>query len=107
MRPVTAESGFTGNGECVFYVYILHSLKDNEFYTGYTADLKRRINEHLTGRGGKTTSNRLPLKLIYYEAYINEQDAKGRELFLKSGSGKRYLSKQLKNYLRNNISKSE
>jgi putative endonuclease len=87
----------------MFYVYILHSLKDNGFYTGYTADLKRRINEHYSGQGGRTTSIRLPLKLIYYEAYINEQDAKGRELFLKSGSGKRYLKKQLKNYLNNDV----
>jgi len=80
------------------YVYILRSLKDNKFYTGYTSDLKRRISEHNSGIKS-STSYRLPLRLIYYEAYINQKDALGRELFLKSGSGKKYLRKQLKNYL--------
>ncbi len=32
-----------------FYVYILKSEKDNKFYTGYTSDLKRRIDEHNSG----------------------------------------------------------
>ena len=84
----------------MYYVYILYSLKDNQFYTGYTGNLKRRLKEHISG-WEKSTESRLPLKLIYYEAYINKQDAKGREIFLKSGSGKRYLKKQLKNYLAN------
>jgi putative endonuclease len=84
----------------LYYVYILHSLKDKEFYTGYTENLERRINEHNLGYE-KATKNRLPLRLIYFEAYINKKDAKGREEFLKSGSGKRYLKKQLKNYLQN------
>ena len=84
----------------MYYVYILYSLKDNQFYTGYTGNLKRRLKEHISG-WEKSTEYRLPLKLIYYEAYINKQDAKGREIFLKSGSGKRYLKKQLKNYLAN------
>ena len=38
-------------------------------------------------------------KLIYYEAYIEKRDAIGREKFLKSGSGRKYLNKQLRNYL--------
>lgn len=84
----------------MYYVYILYSLKDNQLYTGYTGNLKRRLKEHISG-WEKSTKYRLPLKLIYYEAYINKQDAKGREIFLKSGSGKRYLKKQLKNYLAN------
>ena len=82
----------------MFYVYILHSLKDNKFYTGYTADLKRRVKEHFWGLE-QSTKYRLPLKLIYYKAYLSKRDAEGRELFLKSGSGKRYLKKQLIHYL--------
>ena len=82
------------------YVYLLQSLKDQDLYTGYTSDLRRRFREHT---GGKVTStrDRRPLKLIYYEAYLLEADAKGRERFLKSGAGKRYLRKQLKHYLQN------
>lgn len=47
----------------------------------------------------KSTKFRKPLELIYYEAYLNSNDALGREKFLKSGSGHRYLTKQLKNYI--------
>ena len=43
-----------------------------------------------------------PWRLIYYEAYTIKEDAINREKFLKSGSGKRYLDKQLKEYFKNN-----
>jgi hypothetical protein len=43
--------------------------------------------------------NRGPFLLIYYEACLNEQDAKGRERYLKSGMGKRYLKNRLKRFL--------
>jgi len=85
----------------MFYVYILHSELDNKLYTGYTGDLERRISEHSSGKVA-STKDRRPLKLIYYEAYLSEEDAKGRELFLKSGSGKNYLKKQLQHYFREN-----
>ena len=38
--------------------------------------------------------------LIYYEAYLEEADALGRERFLKSGGGRRFLKNQLRNYLK-------
>ena len=81
------------------YVYILLSGKDGKFYTGSTKDLKRRINEHNSGRVD-STKDRLPLKLLYYEACIDEIDARAREKYLKSGMGKRYIRNRLKNYLK-------
>ena len=33
----------------MFYVYLLHSAKDNGFYIGYSTDLKRRLSEHTRG----------------------------------------------------------
>jgi hypothetical protein len=39
-----------------------------------------------------------PLRLIYYQASVSREDAEGRERFLKSGEGKRFLDKQLKHY---------
>ena len=83
----------------MYYVYVLESLKDNRFYIGYSDNLKVRIKLHNAG-GVTATKNRRPLKLTYYEAYLNQADAKGRELFLKSGSGHRFLKKQLTNYLK-------
>jgi len=38
--------------------------------------------------------------LIYYEAYTEREDAEGREKFLKSGAGRRFLRAQLRHYLR-------
>lgn len=81
----------------MFFVYVLRSKKDKELYIGYSSNLKERLKTYIDGRV-ISTKNRRPLILIYYEAYINMQDAKKREVFLKSGSGHRFLKNQLKNY---------
>jgi len=82
----------------MYYVYVLFSEKDNKFYIGYTNNLDRRVNGHLKG-GVSSTKNRLPLKLIYYEACLNQKDATHRERYLKTTYGKRYLRNRLKCYL--------
>ncbi len=82
----------------VHYVYILRSLKDRNLYTGYTTNLRKRIADHNAGKA-PSTRHRRPLRLIYYEAYLSPKDAKAREAFLKSGSSKRYVRKQLRNSL--------
>ena len=83
----------------MYYAYLLENLGDKSWYIGSTSDLKRRIKEHQTGSGGRTTRIKKNWHLIYYEAYLDKRDAVGREKFLKSGSGRKYLKKQLKNYL--------
>lgn len=82
----------------MYYTYLLESLKDKSWYIGYTANLKIRFTKHNEGRN-KATKNKMPWELIYYEAYANRLDAKKREIFLKSGSGRKFLKKQIKNYL--------
>jgi len=81
----------------MFYVYLLYSLHDKGFYIGYTKNIEERILRHNNNGEVASTKNRRPLKLIYCEAYINKADAKGREVFLKSGAGRRFLKKQLIN----------
>jgi len=81
------------------YVYLLHSAKDNGFYIGFSTNLKRRLAKH-TQRAAFATKSRGPWKLIYYEAYIKREDAEGREKFLKSGAGRRFLRAQLRHYLK-------
>jgi putative endonuclease len=81
----------------MYFVYVLHSLEDKKLYIGFTTDLSRRLAKHFQGEV-EATRHRLPLHLIYYEAYCNKKDARGREKFLKGGSGHRYLKKQLKYY---------
>ena len=80
----------------MYYVYILLSLKDNNLYTGFTRDLRKRIEYHNAGKS-IATKGRLPVKLIYYESYCNEKDARKREKFLKSGRGREIIKKQLEN----------
>ena len=81
-----------------FYVYVLFSLKDRNLYTGFTTDLKRRLRQHTLGEVTSTTHRR-PLKLVHYEYFIDEKDAKAREVFLKSGFGRGQLKKSLQNTL--------
>jgi|TARA_B100000315_G_C14536251_1_gene568605 putative endonuclease len=82
----------------MYYIYILQSEKDKRFYTGYTSDLKKRITEHNSKKVG-STKDRQPLKLLYYEACLNQQDATHREKYLKTAWGKRYIKQRLKKYL--------
>lgn len=80
------------------YVYVLSSKKDDKWYTGCTRDLRKRLAEHQTGRGGYTKS-RSPFSIIYYEACRDEKDAFAREKYLKTGMGRRYLKNRLKRFL--------
>ena len=81
-------------------VYVLENKNDKFWYIGQTDNLKRRIQEHNSKQGGRTTKIKSgKWKLIYAEAYIDKRDAIGREKFLKGGSGRRYLNKQLAHYL--------
>jgi putative endonuclease len=85
------------------YVYVLRSVRDHGFYIGYTSNLRTRL-QHSEGNSF-ATSYRGPWKLIYYEAYLEQADALGREKYLKSGAGRRFFQSQLKNYLRKHPSK--
>jgi putative endonuclease len=78
----------------MFYTYILKSKKDGKFYTGSTKDLRKRLKQHNDGLS-TYTKGRGPFEIIYYEACLLEDKAKSRELFLKSGMGKRYLKNRL------------
>lgn len=82
----------------MYYVYVLKSEVDLQMYVGYTKDLKNRIQQHNEGLV-KSTKNRRPLNLIYFEACLNQQDATHREKYLKTSWGKRYIKSRLKNYL--------
>lgn len=90
----------------MYWTYLLENQNDKSWYIGYTSNLKKRLTEHQGGYGSQTTSRgakqrgeALRWELIYCEGYKNKKDAEGRERFLKSGSGRRFLKKQLVNYL--------
>jgi putative endonuclease len=81
-----------------YYIYVLQSERDKHFYTGYTDNINRRLKEHQEGKV-QSTKNRRPLKLIYWEGCLNQQDATRREKYLKSAWGKRYIKSRLQQYL--------
>lgn len=81
----------------MYYVYILRSKKDNKLYSGYTNNLIVRFKLHNSGKVD-STSHRRPFKLIYYEAYLHQQDATLREKFFKTRWGRNFLRRVLKNY---------
>jgi len=82
----------------MYYVYVLKSKKNGRLYTGYTNDLRKRFNEHNQSKS-TYTKTKGPYVLIYYEACLDKDDARSRELYLKSGKGKRYLKTRLKRFL--------
>ena len=82
----------------MYYTYVLHSEKDKGLYTGTTKNLELRFEQHNKGLV-KSTKQRTPLRLIYYEACLDQDDAIRREKYLKSYHGKMFLKNRLKSYL--------
>lgn len=82
----------------MYYVYVIQSKKDKKLYTGFTNNLRKRFLEH-NGQKVRSTKSRGPFILIYYEASLDEYDARSREKYLKSGMGKRYIRNRIKRFL--------
>jgi len=82
----------------MYYVYVLESQKDGNFYIGYTSNLRNRVDMHNRGQVQSTRSRR-PLRLLYYEACLRQEDALHREKYLKTTYGHRYIRNRLKHYL--------
>ena len=64
------------------YTYIV-KCSDETFYTGWTNDLEKRIDMHNSGKGAKYTKARLPVELVYYEAFDTKEEAMSREWHIK------------------------
>ena len=80
----------------MYKVYILKSLKDKKTYVGYTSDFKERLLQHNSGKVA-ATKYRKPLELLFSESFKIEKDAKSRELWWKSSSGRRKLKEYFDN----------
>lgn len=77
-----------------YFVYILKSLKDGNLYTGITNNLDRRLYEHNLAYKNSTKS-RVPFKMIYSEECLNRIEARKREKYFKSGSGREYIKNNI------------
>ncbi len=84
----------------MFYAYIIksQSQKNDKWYTGSTNDLQKHLKQHNDNRL-TYTKGQSPWGLIYYEAYLNDEDSRSREKYLKFNMGKRYLKIHLRHFL--------
>lgn len=62
--------------------YVLECA-DGSYYSGSTTDLIRRVCEHNQGKGSKYTRSRLPVNIIYFEAYPDRSSAQKAEAAFK------------------------
>jgi putative endonuclease len=83
-------------GTKMYSVYVLYNPESKRIYIGYTNNLKRRISEHMKSNLSHRNKN---FMLIFYESFIDKQDAIKRESYLKSSKGKISLRNILKNTL--------
>jgi putative endonuclease len=72
------------------FVYVLKSEDTGRLYTGMTKDLSSRLSFHNSGKVRSTKAYR-PWTLVYYEDCNNQAQARKREVYLKSGFGRKFL----------------
>jgi len=80
----------------MYKVYILQSLKDNRTYVGYTKDLIQRLKNHNSGQV-KSTKHRTPFKILFSEDFESIKNAKTREIWWKSKTGRNKLKEYFSN----------
>lgn len=83
MKETDKQNQHQGN-----YTYIV-KCSDETLYTGWTNNLKKRLEAHNSGKGAKYTKNRRPVELVYFEEYDTKQEAMKREYAIKQLSRQR------------------
>lgn len=85
--------------ETIWYLYILR-CKDNTLYTGITTNVKKRLQQHRSGKGAKYTRGRAPLELVYQQVCKDHTEALKREAFVKKLTRKDKEALILKNTMK-------
>ena len=65
-----------------FYTYILLTV-NNKLYCGYTDDLEKRFENHLSGTASKFTRANKPVKIVYSKEYLTKSEAMKEEYRIK------------------------
>ena len=86
MKETDKQNQHQGN-----YTYIA-KCSDETLYTGWTNNLKKRLEAHNSGKGAKYTKNRRPVELVYFEEYDTKQEAMKREYAIKQLSRQKKLA---------------
>jgi putative endonuclease len=75
--------------EC--YCYILECA-DGTYYTGWSTDPQRRMDQHNKGKGARYTKTRRPVKLVYVEPQTDKVSALKRERAIKALTRKQKMN---------------
>ena len=86
MKETDKQNQHQGN-----YTYIV-KCSDETLYTGWTNNLKKRLEAHNSGKGAKYTKNRRPVELVYFEEYDTKQEPMKREYAIKQLSRQKKLA---------------
>ena len=79
----------------MFYVYIIQSLSDSkQIYTGFTENLKERIEDHNNWKSPHT-GKFSPWKVLHYSAFIEKKIVLDFESYLKTSSGIAFRNKRI------------
>ncbi|WP_208425935.1 MULTISPECIES: GIY-YIG nuclease family protein [Salinibacter] len=79
MSPLSSTNEASAGGH---YVYVIE-CSDGTYYTGYTTDVERRVDEHNDGTAAKYTRGRRPVTLVHVESYDSQSAAMQREYAIK------------------------
>jgi predicted GIY-YIG superfamily endonuclease len=77
----------------MWYVYVL-LCNNGEYYKGCTNNIEDRLQRHQKGYV-ESTREILPVKLVSYTMFTDQQKAYAYEKYLKSGSGRAFLKRHL------------
>lgn len=77
-----AGSDMSGESRTEAYTYMVR-CNDGTLYTGWTYDLKKRMEAHNSGKGAKYTRSRVPVELVYVETFSTKEEAMSREFKIK------------------------
>lgn len=78
----------------MYFVYSLMSENGKNWYVGITNDVKRRLEEHNSGKCIHTNKHR-PWIIKSYTAFVNRDRAEKFETYLKSHSGRAFTKRHL------------
>ena len=78
----------------MFFVYVLYSDGFDKHYVGLSENVDKRLKEHNEGQN-KSTKPYIPWRVVHLEEYKTRNEARTREKYLKSASGRRWRKKNI------------